>query len=146
MQNIFLLIYRVLPRGFYARRIHIYTNSIFSWHRIFEQFSSVIERRWNRFEHSRFTLQIEKPPSFWDNLSNFPSKAPFDTFTDLKETFNEIPILHSQSWRNKGMNISLASRISRIPWNRVNYPSLNTNNTFYYKNISYHVVSLESRY
>lgn len=69
-----------------------------------------------------------------------------DTFTDLKETFNEIPILHSQSWRNKGMNISLASRISRIPWNRVSYPSLNTNNTFYYKNISYHVVSLESRY
>lgn len=95
----------------------------------------------SRAMHSRFTLQIEKPPSFWDNLSNYPSKAHrylHHLGTDLKETFNEI--LHSQSWRNKGMNISLASRISRIR-NRVNYPSLNTNNIFYYKNISYHVVS-----
>lgn len=85
-----------------------------------------------------------------DSLCKLKNLHPFETTcqttlrylhhlgTDLKETFNEI--LHSQSWRNKGMNISLASRISRIR-NRVNYPSLNTNNIFYYKNISYHVVS-----
>ena len=57
----------------------------------------------SRAMHSRFTLQIEKPPSYSDILSNIPLRKLIDTWEPaLKKNFNEILILHSQLWRDKG--------------------------------------------